>query len=948
MTAVDERTANTPADTPPTKHAATWCAVVIAGLTIVAAIGAPLVGHGVFLGVDILRTVAPWNSHASSTFAYVHGPVNDTVNFFAPDRELLRTAILYGHRIQLWNPYASGGTPLGSVPNDGLLSPLEWPMLLLGPGVGAAWSALLRLSLAAYGTFAFTRRIGLSPFASMCAGLVYSMSGFIIVWSNWPQANIAAWIPALFYAADVVCERRRATDIGLLAVVVAAIVLEGYPPLVVITAYVLLPFLAVRIWVRRRAVDDGGVRLWPRIRARLPDLAPLGAAVALGIGIAAFQLVPFGLRLGELNLAYRVTEVNDSSAPAGLLTTAFPWAIGNPARITVFTYFQGFSFIGAAAMVFAAIAIARGPLAAVGRAVYWYCIVTLAALALPLYAGTPGDALPFGNLAKRVMRGLPLMGEVPVDRLRGPFLFILTLLVGMGIERVVMPAAARRAFTPRSAYRRWLRGAAILVVLVVAALVARSEHHFFAITHDGGWIVANSVVAVLIGLGAIAAAVIIRRSRGGLRRWVMVAIPVLLAIEALTVTVDTYPRVANAAYFPPDAAITYLQHHLGHDRVATTGDVLFPSASSYYRLRMVNGHSFSPDSWNQLVYAVSPTSPRRPNITVLGSDLASARSHVLDQLATRYLVTDPKAAPFGVADLVRNAPATTSIDAGATSTGSIAGEPVRAVVLPTRSSSRFDGSLDSIDVTMRGPSGEVLARGERRVTERDLSTAFSIVLAADRLPPTDERWSVAIQLRGAPGDHLDLAATEAGEPAIGVIRPQNDGLTVAFTDAGAVVWQRLHALPRIRWASNTITQTNQTRRLADLVYGVTANTVVLNQPGPRASGATGMVHTTRDSDDAIDVTVDARGAGYVVVADALQDGWDATVDGHAASLRPADNALVAVWVPAGHHTIALRAQPRGWRLGIAMTVVSLLATLALFGYAAATTHRRRRAISSAS
>ena len=99
--------------------------------------------------------------------------------------------------------------------------------------------------------------------------------------------------------------------------------------------------------------------------------------------------------------------------------------------------------------------------------------------------------------------------------------------------------------------------------------------------------------------------------------------------------------------------------------------------------------------------------------------------------------------------------------------------------------------------------------------------------------------------------------------------------------------------------------------------------MILSQPGPAAASKPAKVAVTEDSGDTIRAVVDAEGAGYLVVADALQDDWSATVDGQPVNLRDADHALVAVRVPAGKHTIELAATPRGWRTGIIVSLVAV-------------------------
>jgi hypothetical protein len=87
---------------------------------------------------------------------------------------------------------------------------------------------------------------------------------------------------------------------------------------------------------------------------------------------------------------------------------------------------------------------------------------------------------------------------------------------------------------------------------------------------------------------------------------------------------------------------------------------------------------------------------------------------------------------------------------------------------------------------------------------------------------------------------------------------------------------------------------------------VAADEVVLSDPEPVASGQPASLSVLNDGTDSVTTTVDAKGSGYLVVADADQVGWQATVDGHRAALVKADQGFVAVNVPAGTHTVTLR------------------------------------------
>jgi hypothetical protein len=165
--------------------------------------------------------------------------------------------------------------------------------------------------------------------------------------------------------------------------------------------------------------------------------------------------------------------------------------------------------------------------------------------------------------------------------------------------------------------------------------------------------------------------------------------------------------------------------------------------------------------------------------------------------------------------------------------------------------------------------------------------------------------------------------------SLATITPADDGLRLDYAGS-AVIYRRLDALPRIRWASQAVVLPDQSARIAALASGtLSPDQVVLNGPGPLAAGQPAGVKIVTDGLDRITVTVDAAGSGYLVVADALQLGWSATVDGQAAPLVPADEALVAVPVGAGEHRVELRYDPPYHGLGTWLSAAALLTAIAL-------------------
>ena len=871
----------------------------------------------------------------------------------------IREALVDNRRIELWNPFPNGGTPLGSQPDSGLFSPLNWPELVLGVKFGAAWAALLRFAAAAVGAYFLLRRLGISRFAATCGGLIYCTNGFMIFWTNWPQGDIAALLPALFLAADVLRERRRARDLALLAAVVAAMFLEGYPPLLLASLYALAPFLLVRWWesstpdpdATRVSISSRVRGAASRVREAVTPAALVVGGLVLGGAVAAFQLLPFVARLGELDTSYRVLERHVGTDAAQLLPIVFPSALGNPAIVgnqAVINPFVGGRafFLGAAAVVFALLAMVRGRPATVSRGVYRYCLVGAVALLLVLIRTEHDLWINVNGAATAIVDRLPGMRQVPLSRLVALFLFFMTLLAAFGVEHVVAATTGAKARLEA----RWL--VRVVVIVTVSSVFAysayRGEEHVFALLGERSWILRDSIGPALLVVGAVVVVFVAMRLRGRARLVAIAAIPVMLAIEALLVTTPLLPRAPSADFYPETPSIRYLAKHLGNERYAapgargSSGDMLFPSTNTFYRLRSVTGHSFSPSSWRDLVVVTSPEAFNPTTQTVLGDGFGVVTSPVLDQLSARFFVATTEGTPFGRLEPAPPATRTVAVTRRGSASGTVGPGPLRAVGVTFSRLTPVRGSLAFLDATVRDEHGTVVARGSRRLTSQPKAAQLFVPVAGEHLPLGAQPWNVEIALRSNAPDVVNVGATPDGHVALSAIRPAADGLDLVHADAGAVIYRRRSALPRIRWASHATVIPGPNQRVARLAHGIDSNTVILDRPGPPADGRPADVTVREDSGDHIRATVHADGAGYLVVADAIQDGWSAQLDGKPVALHHADHALAAIAVPTGTHTITLDATPRGWRLGIAITITATLLLIALLTWPLLRTAKRRR------
>ena len=676
----------------------------------------------------------------------------------------------------------------------------------------------------------------------------------------------------------------------------------------------------------------------------------------MGVALAAFQLLPFINRLGVYDTSYRSASADRRFPSSALLTTMFPWAQGNPAHpgtaipydhVTNFSITEQFVFLGAAAVVFVFFALLVGAPKRVGVDVYRYCAAVTGLLVLVLFGSSLGPLPNVGGWLRTALYTLPAMSEVPLHRLVALLLFFATLLAAFGIEHVVNGDRAVLRFDQRRIVRVGLLVAFAAYLFIPAVgneldlTIATHTSTFFGVSRSVAqqtYIFKSAIVPALIALAAVLAIIVARRSDGTLRRVAIGVIPVLLAVEGLLVTTVMFPRVADQDFYPETGAIRYLNAHLGHERIAPAGTMLYFGTNAVYGLRSVGGHSFTPPAWRELVNAAAHVENFPTQLRLEEDNLAVAQSPVLDRLGARYFVTSPNN-PIGEFERLPGSPRELVVGNGVTAAGSVSPGPLRGVAVLVRGPSRLRSDLAFLTATVRDPSGHVVARGQRRLVSQAGNSRYKIPLAGDQLP-TDVPWTVEVGLRSNRRDIARLAATPDVEVSLGVIRPMNDGLRLVYAEPGAIVYRRLAALPRIRWASHTVTNPDPVKRRNQIISGdLDDNTVILSRPGPVAAGKPARVVVQEDSGDQIRARVDAKGAGYLVVADAIQDDWSATVDGRPSELRDADHALVAVSVPAGRHVIELSATPRGWRTGIVVSIVAVLVLAFVFAWGLL--HRRR-------
>ena len=403
---------------------------VLLAVFVLITLGPALIGMGTLFDVDALTRFPPFSGISGVDLNDTITCRTDTINGFVPAIHAIKSGFWSGD-FRTWSPYVVGGVPLASLPNQGELSPLSLPYYFLPLWLAPAFVKLGEFSVAIGGMFAFLRRHGLSRGASVLAGIIFVSSGFMMMWTNWPQTRVAAFIPALFWGLERMVQRRSPRDVVLVAAVVASMLLGGFP------AVTLYTFAVAAVYVVVRALTV----LRPDRHAIAGLLVRAGSGVLLGIGLSAIQILPFVRNLGALGLQERETTAG-VHLPLGLFTTTVaPDSVG--LCVGGQTYgsvvpIEAVGFLGAAAVVLALCALvvrlpAGGP---PDRSPRIFLAVALVVLVVLIWVGGP--------LLGAVQR-LPFFSSNSITRAQSVFGFLGAALAGVGIDRLQRWISARRA-----------------------------------------------------------------------------------------------------------------------------------------------------------------------------------------------------------------------------------------------------------------------------------------------------------------------------------------------------------------------------------------------------------------------------------------------------------------------------------------------------------------------
>ena len=372
---------------------------------------------------------------------------SDSGFVFEPDGLIVRRALREG-RLPIWTPAASAGLPLLADQQSAPLFPLTWIGVVLPYDWSRAWINVLKLVLAALGTYLLARALALRRGPALLGGVSYGFAAYLVIWLLHPHANAYVVLPWLLLAADRLCERGTVRDAALLGLGLGIAFLGGQPESGLIVS------LATAAWVIYRLA---GAR---PARGELVRRILLGVAAAvLGAGLAAVMLLPL---LEAIHQAINSSRSQPPLPARSIYALFFPkyWGIigagpSNFAERTMYT--------GALPLLLAAAGLVarrpRGPQ-------LFFAGLAVVSLAVALDTG------PFSH----AIINLPVLDQAALARVLILASFAIAMLAAFGLQLLLTGTAAER--------RRMLIAASVVAVLP-ALVVVGAHPQWLGVLPDG-------------------------------------------------------------------------------------------------------------------------------------------------------------------------------------------------------------------------------------------------------------------------------------------------------------------------------------------------------------------------------------------------------------------------------------------------------------------------------
>ncbi len=904
-----------------------WWPWAVFGVCTLALLFRPLLGLGALVPIDIAEVYAPWRFDPQSGNSEVANPLlSDTLDVHSHFSSM--ASDLRAGKWAFWDRSVGGGIPTMKAG----LPIFQWVYLVVPAWYAPGLAAAVRTMMAAGLTFGLTRRLGLSRAAATVSGVAYALSGYLVGWSGWPQANVAALLPGIFWFAESVARRPRPRQAVGFGLVLAAMVWANFP---VVTVYGLVfgaGYALARLWANRPADRSAGT--WWRAGA----VAGWGAV--LGGGLASYHVAHFAQNLRWADTGARQRLPADTSIGAEFLPgVVVPTPYGSTHDGGVFwasgqNWVETQSYAGVTVIVLALVALAHrrpgrtGPTTAMGGIARTWWVVVVVALWIS-YVGGP---------LTEVVNSLPLVRYSTVGRARVVANLGLAVLAGLGIEAWLRGRMHHPDVDLVQGIRR-----AVLASLAGGLVCAPFLLSWLRITREAG-AVKETVVGMLVplALGCAAAATLWFVLRRRLPDSLAVSLVTLLVAVELLVglgSMATIVRKESVDLRTPAHEVAIEALRPG-ERMNAEGRVFLANAGQTVGLDDVRTNGFLPPGWREVFKALDDDHFLPPG-TVANPYFSDVdiRSEALARLGVGVWAADPHTPAKGLRVPVPDDGDHLALDRArdGSAVGVVPESGLRAVTVDVVKPAR-----GSIDVEIR--AGERVVFGSARID--DHIGPVDLVVVGELFEP-GRTFTARFAFRADPESRsVPVVRADGEDVSFGTVTGGDGWVVVHGGDV--VLYDRIEDVGvRLSHAAREVEQTtvadHLTRRDVALVEPGIAARLALPSAVPDGVDASALV--LRADRDTTVIDVDTTHPALVVLPNPDYPGWSVTVDGERAEVVRVDNAFQGVLVPEGRSRVEFGFRPSFLGLTSSLTLLALVASVVTWWVGGNLGERRRKSVS---
>jgi len=494
-------------------------------------------------------------------------------------------------KLPLWNPYNFSGTPLLANGQSAPFYPLNILFFLLP--FPFAWSVLVLLQPILGGIFMYIylQKIKLSKASCFLGSIVFSFSGFSMVWMEWNIiVQTIIWLPFILFIKETLLEKFSLKWAIALSFAELCAFLGGHLQ----TWFYLI--CVTNAYLLYRIATESKVSVTLFIKKHVPFLV-IGIfflAVILTLLFPLFQFIHLSGR--EIDLLNWQT--------AGwfipwqqLITFLIPDFYGNPASLNywgIWNYMEFALYIGIIPVMFSLLALFRYK----NKFVLFYILLLIVSI---LFAfPTPLAKIPF-------ILQIPFLSTSQPTRLTFLIDFSLAILAAFGMEQFLEKT------------KRIYISIGIIGIFFIAVWgnIIFVHKFIFPISLENLQIAKRnlsfSTLLFVASTIALISSVIFSKSR----KIFLLSIILLLGISSFDLIRfgQKFTSFTSPSYLYPNAkAISFLKEHIGNYRYMTTDrQILPPNVSSIYKLQSLDGY----DPLYLLSYGefIAAMERNQPNIT---------------------------------------------------------------------------------------------------------------------------------------------------------------------------------------------------------------------------------------------------------------------------------------------------------------------------------------------